>query len=136
MNDLLRPKTLKPRLPSETDYLHDFIARSAIVFRDVRVIRRNTGAVRIPTLPGEKQRFFHSGKAGQCDTYAIGRGGLHYELEGKSLHGQLNPAQKRWRDWCVSWEIPWMLLRPMPGEQPTETVQRWCDECFSTWGWR
>lgn len=130
MSDLLRPKTLKPRLPSETDYLHDFIARSAIVFRDVRVFRRNTGAIRL------QDRYFHSGIAGQCDAYAIGRWGLHFELECKSLKGKLNPAQERWKAWCAVRDIPWMLLKPEKGEQPTETVQRWCDECFTVFGWR
>jgi hypothetical protein len=108
-------------LPLETAYVHDLMARATPVFPDVRMFRRNTGIIQL------ESRVFRAGIPGQCDLYAIGKGARHFEIECKRF-GKLSEPQERWRDWCRSWGIPWLLLEVAKGEVPAETVHRWIDE--------
>ncbi len=107
----------------ESDYGHDLQARATLVFPDVRMFRR---ALMHTSIEG---RFVRGGGvAGQCDFYALGKGGKHYEIELKREHGRLSEAQGVWREWCAVWGVPWILLQVRKGEVPCETVARWVDE--------
>jgi hypothetical protein len=81
-------------------------------------------------------RSRHSGKtfraiagiAGQADVYVYFKGGRCIEIETKARAGRLEPEQIAWRDFCSSWEIPWLMLIEKKGETPDETVTRWLAE--------
>lgn len=109
------------RVPLEGDYQRALLARCALEFRDVRFFRRNTGMIQL------EERVFRAGIPGQCDLYAIGRGGRHYEIEIKRF-GKLSPAQEAWRDWCKQWGVPWTCLSVKRGEPVPETMARWMGE--------
>jgi hypothetical protein len=109
----------------ETDYLHALLGRVSLEFRDHRFFRRNTGIIKL------EDRVFRAGIPGQCDLYVIGRGGWHGEVEIKR-YTRLSPAQENWRDWCVSWNVPWLVLDVSKSENPPETISRWVNE-VSEW---
>jgi hypothetical protein len=92
---------------------------------EVRLFRRNVGASK---LHGHTVRF---GIKGQCDLYALVRGGLHMELEIKTAEGQLSREQRLWRDFCLDMQIPWMLLKANPDEGAPAAAERWCREIES-----
>lgn len=106
----------------ESDYGHNLQARCTIEFPSVRVFRRNTGLIKL------EDRVFRAGIPGQCDFYALSRGGRHYEIELKRERGRLSKAQRAWRDWCLTWGIPWILLQVQRGEMPPATIVRWVYE--------
>src|SRR5580698_4791972 len=109
------------RLPLETEYVRGLMARAAVEIPDVRLFRRNTGMVPVD------DRVFRAGIPGQCDLYALAKGGRHYEIECKRF-GRLSEAQGRWQAWCLMWGVPWLLLEVRRTEQPAETVTRWVRE--------
>ncbi|MDB4946218.1 MAG: hypothetical protein JWP97_5752 [Labilithrix sp.] len=109
---------------TETELLNLFFERVPAALPDLRVFRRNVG--RFKTFDGD--RVVHIGIAGQADAYAIGRGGIHVELEGKAARGALMKRQVAWRAWCERWRIPYLVLRARRGETPDETVTRWLEE--------
>ena len=88
----------------------------------LRLFRRNVGAMKMDT------RWIRFGIKGQCDLYGILRGGRTIELECKAPYRELTDEQCAWRDWCVQWGVPWLLLRQGRHEDPRETAERWCDE--------
>lgn len=88
----------------------------------LRLFRRNVIAVRV------EERTVRAGIAGQCDLYGITRGGGHIEIELKNVGKDLNPDQKKWRAWCLEWEIPHVVLRAAKGETVEGTVERWLTE--------
>ena len=106
----------------ESDYVHALLVRAPHEFPNVWLFRRNVGAGRLA-----ERSYFRAGIPGQADLYGIGRGGRHYEIECKRFTG-LSPAQKRWRDWCDERDVPWLLLRVLIGELPTQTIERWVGE--------
>jgi hypothetical protein len=73
----------------------------------------------------EDGRVFRAGIKGQCDIYAMARGGLHIELELKAEKGRLTKEQIAWRDFCIEWGVPWLLLQPARGELVEATMERW-----------
>ena len=75
---------------------------------------------------GSPARRVHYGIKGQCDLFGLVRGGQHIELELKSKNGRLSPEQAAWRDWCLSYEVPWVMLQAERGEADEATVERWC----------
>lgn len=103
---------------NETDYVRVLMARTSVELRDHRLFRRNVGAVKL------EDRVFRAGIPGQADVYVLGRGGWHGEIECKRFSG-LSETQVRWRDWCLSWQIPWLLLEVRKAELPLDTIQRW-----------
>ena len=105
----------------ESDYQRALLARVSVEFRDHRFFRRNTGSIRI------EDRFFRAGIKGQCDIEVIGRGGWHGELELKRFT-RLSDSQEAWRNWCISWEIPWLCLSVEREESPPITMARWVGE--------
>lgn len=109
---------------SETELLHQLILRAPAVLPDVRVFRRNVGLFR--SLEGK--RAIYIGVEGQCDAYALLRGGRHIEIEAKAAKGTLANAQKAWRAWCERWDVPYLVIRARRDETPDETVNRWIDE--------
>jgi hypothetical protein len=119
------------RASLETDYVHALMARASVALPDVRLFRRNTGLIRLEHK-GDP-RVFRAGIPGQADIYALGRGGQHYEIEVKRF-GKLSEAQERWRDWCRSWDVPWLLLEVRRAEPETETVHRWMRELVEFFG--
>lgn len=106
----------------ESDYGASLQARCSIEFRDVRLFKRSTGVIQL------EERVFRAGIPGQCDFYALGKGGRHYEIELKRERGRLSEAQGAWKDWCLTWGIPWILLQVQRGEAPPVTIARWVDE--------
>lgn len=64
---------------------------------------------------------------GQCDLYLFVKnsGGRHIECELKKSTGTLRPDQKVWRDFCLAWGIPWILLKGGQGETVEQTMTRW-----------
>lgn len=103
----------------EGDYQRALLARVAVEFPGHRFFRRNVGLVKM-----QDSRVFRAGIPGQCDLFALGRGGGHWELEIKRYTG-LSDAQERWRDWCLSWGVPWMCVEARRGELPADTIARW-----------
>ena len=108
---------------NETDLLHLFIQRAPLSLPDCRVFRRNV--LNVETKQGFRAR---NGIRGQADCYAITRGGRHVEIETKAARGQLAEAQKRWREFCVSFGVPHLVLRAHFKETADETVARWIVE--------
>lgn len=93
----------------------------------IRFFRRNIGKAKY----GEHTVRF--GIPGQCDLYAIGRGGkLHLEVELKNVGKTLNQDQKAWRDWCLEWEVPHIVLKALKDETDVQTIERWLEELRST----
>jgi hypothetical protein len=103
----------------EGDYQRALLARVAIEFRQYRFFRRNVGLIKM-----SNDRMFRASIPGQCDLYVIGRGGWHGEVEIKR-YGKLTPEQMAWRDWCVAWQVPWLLLSVEKTEKPTTAIARW-----------
>lgn len=111
----------------ETDYVHALLARAPLEFPDVRLFRRNTGIIQL------ESRVFRASIPGQCDLYAIGKGGRHYEVECKRF-GRMSEPQARWREWCATWGVPWLLLEVRRTELPAETLSRWVGELRTFFG--
>lgn len=105
--------------PLEADLLAAFLLYAPAAMPDWRIFRRNVGTLKVG------KRVMRFGIAGQCDTYAIARGGRHIEIELKAASGRLSPDQKRWRDFCHRWNIPWALLQARPGETVGDAIPRW-----------
>lgn len=90
---------------------------------DVRFFRRNVGAAK---FGGATVRFAIKG---QCDLYAVTRGGRrHLECELKAYGERLKPDQRAWQAWCKEWEIPHIVLTGGKDETVEETVDRWIGE--------
>jgi hypothetical protein len=102
----------------EGDYQRALLARVSLEFRDHRFFRRNVGLIKLD------DRMFRASIPGQCDLYVVGRGGWHGEVEIKR-YGKLESSQVAWRDWCLAWHVPWLLLSVDKAEAPTETIVRW-----------
>jgi hypothetical protein len=65
------------------------------------------------------------GVPGQADLWGVWQGGIHIEIELKSVDGKLTPAQRGWKKLCLSNGIPHLVLQAWTGETVTETVDRW-----------
>lgn len=107
----------------ETALGHLFIAAVPHHLPDVRVFER-------PIINVEAKQGFRvrSGIVGQCDLYAVVRGGKHVELELKQARGSMRNAQIRWQQFCESFGIPHLVLKARKDETPDATVARWCRE--------
>lgn len=110
------------RNPLESELQAALLLAAPACLPRVRLFRRNIGKAK---KNGYTVQF---GITGQCDLYALVRGGRHIEIELKSATGTLEPEQKDWRAWCERWEIPYLLLSGEVGETVKETVERWCGE--------
>lgn len=106
---------------NETDLMRRFMPR--MTDKNVRVFRRNVGA--IETNHGG---LFIAGIKGQCDVYGFVRGGYAFEVEFKAASGRVSEHQQKWKSFCESWEIPWLLLQAQRGETPEQTLDRWDSE--------
>ena len=94
---------------------------------DIRFFRRNVGKVKVTRKDG-KEYTMRFALPGQCDLYGITRGGRHLECELKGPGKKLEPDQVKWRDWCLEWRIPHIVLTAQKNELETQTVERWLDE--------
>lgn len=110
---------------SETGHLRLFIERAPYVL-PVRIERRNI-INRTVQIQGRRVHL-RNGIVGQCDAFALVRGGGHVELETKAAKGQMRAAQERWRAWCASWGIPHLVLKARAKESPGDVVNRWIQE--------
>jgi len=95
------------------------------VLPNVRFFIRSIGEAKMPS--GQTVTF---GIPGQCDlgAYVRGSGGRIIECELKKSTGTLRPDQKVWRDFCLAWGIPWILLKVGKGETVEQTMVRWFAE--------
>ena len=109
-------------MSSESHLQVRFLLAAPARLPSVRLFRRNVIAVRV------EDRTIRAGIAGQADLYALVRGGRHVEVELKNVGETLNPDQRVWRDWCVEWDIPHIVLTAKKNESAEETVDRWCKE--------
>ena len=107
---------------SETEYIKIYMASMSTACPDLRLFRRNVGAIQM------HGRVFRAGLPGQADMYGYERGtGRAIEIEAK-LKSRLSPDQEHWRDWCQSWGVRWLLLAASKGETQGQTVARWVTE--------
>lgn len=106
----------------ESDYQRLLLLEAPKRLPNIRLFPRRIAAVQI------EERFVSFGIKGQADVQAILKGGQLIECELKALGGSLTPEQKVWRDFCKMWNVPWLLLKPLKGEEPEATVARWCEE--------
>jgi hypothetical protein len=118
---------MKQTAPHEADYSRALLLRAAHEFQDVRFFRRNVAAGKL-----ERGGYIRVEVKGMCDIYCIGKSeptgfAVHYEIELKRFT-KLSTAQKRWREWCQSWGVPWTCLHVHEGELPAETIERWVVE--------
>jgi hypothetical protein len=92
---------------------------------DIRLFRRNVGVARL--RGGHTVSF---AVAGQCDLYALVRGGKHIEVELKQAGApkRIPPDQQAWADFCLDWGVPHIVLRAAPTETVGDTIVRWCAE--------
>jgi|GEM_PF-2930006 len=90
-----------------------------------RLFRRNIGSA---TMRGGFEVKF--GIKGQCDLYGLIRGGQHVEIELKAAGKRIKPGsdQDTWRAWCLSWNVPHVVLTGLKNETVDETVSRWIEE--------
>ena len=100
-----------------------FLLVQPLELPSLRFFRRNIGEAKL--RGGYTVKF---GIAGQFDFYAIQTGGLHIEVELKSSTGTLRPAQREWRDFCIAWKIPFVILKGRHEESVDDTVKRWIEE--------
>jgi hypothetical protein len=107
---------------NEVPLMQSFMYEASRAMPSVRLFRRNVGVIMI------EDRVFKAGIKGQCDIYAYTKGGRVVEIETKAKRGVLSENQKHWRDWCVSWGVPWMQLKPLKSETSEQTVTRWVEE--------
>jgi hypothetical protein len=91
---------------------------------NLRLFRRNVGASK--AIYNGVERFVRFGIKGQCDIWGTFKGGQHIELELKARNGRLSEEQEAWRDFCRSWDVPWLLLQEKRSETPEQCVVRWC----------
>lgn len=94
-----------------------------IVIPNMRLFVRNTGEAKMPS--GNYVQF---SVPGQCDLCGYLKGGQAIEIELKSATGTLRPDQRVWRDWCLGWGVPWILLKGKEDETAEQTVSRWFGE--------
>lgn len=109
-------------IPTESDLQWALLAAAPAAIPQLRLFRRNVGTVRV------HNRVMRFGVAGQADLYGIFRGGRHLEVELKAAGGRLSPEQRAWRDFCLSWQIPHVLLVGGADERIEQTVARWIQE--------
>jgi hypothetical protein len=112
---------------TETQLLAKLLQAAPFALPTMRIFRRQVLHVEAVGRDGRHFRVAAAAK-GQCDAYALARGGRCIEIETKALRGKLRPEQEAWRDFCRSWEIPWLMLQEARGETPDETVTRWLSE--------
>lgn len=109
---------------NETDLLHAFMRAAHLALPDeVRLFRRNI--INVRSIHGTQVR---NGIKGQCDAYAVQRGGRHIEIEAKSATGRIEAEQAKWRALCERFAIPYLLLVARSGEDSKVTVDRWVEE--------
>jgi hypothetical protein len=111
--------------PLESELQSALLLAAPRALPTLRLFRRNVGAA---TYGAHTVTF---GIRGQCDIYALARGGLHVELELKAAGGRLSKDQARWGAFCRTWEIPYALLHTDHGETIGETIVRWIAEINS-----
>ena len=114
--------TSETRLPlaTENELRDAFVAMVPFQLPDVRVFVRTI--LNVEAKGGWRAR---AGIPGQCDLYAVRKGGLHIEIECKAAKHKWYRAQIAWREFCQEWSIPYLVLRALPGEHPHTTVGRW-----------
>jgi hypothetical protein len=118
---------------SETDLVKSFLLAVPRELPDVLVFERPIiQHATVKSNRGAKDWHLNVGVPGQADCYAVGRGGLHVELEMKALKGRLGELQKAWRARCLELGIPHLVLRAGKGETAEATVATWVQRLRAT----
>ena len=110
----------------ESTYQSTLFLEAPKVLSDLRLFRRQVMAGKIDG------RYMKAGIRGQSDVYGFWRGSRAVELELKSLTGSTTPEQRAWREFCLAWGIPHLVLKPQKMETVEETVARWLREIAAT----
>ena len=50
------------------------------------------------------------------------------QCEWKARTGRMRESQVRWQAHCLARGIPYLVMRVAKGEEPDQTVERWCHE--------
>lgn len=111
---------------AERELMQFFMAEVPTYLPHVRVFVRTI----VNATASKGGRHFHikAGIKGQSDMYALAEGGLHVELETKAAKGRMLEEQKAWREFCLAFRIPHLVLRARSGEHPASTIERWIAE--------
>jgi hypothetical protein len=120
-------RSLAERPPTENQLLAKLLEAAPFALPNLRLFRRQVLHVEAIGRDGHRFRVAAAAK-GQCDAYALLRGGRCIEIEAKARAGRLRPDQEAWRDFCRAWEIPWLMLKQEKGETGDETIVRWLVE--------
>ena len=72
------------------------------------------------------------GRTGQADVWGVWKGGIHIEIELKSIDGKLSKEQKDWKEFCLKNGIPHLVLQAWTGESIEDTIQRWLLKIISS----
>lgn len=91
-------------------------------FPHLQIDRRNI--LNVETSGGWRAR---NGKRGQADYFVYGPR-VHVEVETKAARPKWYKEQLAWRALCQRLEIPYLIARALPGEEPEATVARWLEE--------
>jgi hypothetical protein len=108
---------------TELDLMWTLVTELPKALPNVRPFRRQV--VNVEAKQGFRVR---AGVPGQCDLYLLVRGGRIVEVETKARRGVLSGAQKQWRDFCETWQIPHLVLAERADDSPEATVARWIEE--------
>ncbi len=92
-----------------------------------RLFRRNIIDTPVQDIRTGQVWQAKSGIKGQCDVEVRMRGGMSVEVEFKAEKGKRTPEQEAWRLWCVSWQIPWIQLEAIDGDD-AGTIAKWTRE--------
>jgi hypothetical protein len=113
----------------ETDLTRMFIERVPFAIPSARAWYRNI----VDDMSARGHKIV-AGVPGQADVFVYAKGGKVVEIEAKMAKGRMREAQLAWAAFCKAWGIPHMVLRQMVGEEPVQTVERWCQELKAVLG--
>ena len=103
---------------TEVELRRLYVARATREFPTTRFFIENVGTAMI----GESRVRF--GIKGKPDISAITRPNLLSYIELKNIRTPHTKEQQAWQAWCVSWGIPYLLLRAQSDDPIEEWIMR------------